>query len=355
MTTYEKLKKFNNENKEKLDSFLMRYYKDIDDIKFKKLTLNARVYRLVKENGNYYLVNNLDKDKRFRTNKILLKKNDPCDLYYFLYHLEYNYIINFSELKNYINSWKFVTVDKLLFDNLFCFNTTNLEKLYIIKVDNLDNFVGKKILQGFNVVYDYYDLIKVLSNGFICYVVSQYSIKLNSVDDFTYFNLRIPTINYLYINNIDVIGIKKLDGFLQGNYNLKEAYFENFNTSNIISLHGFFYDCPNLRKVNIESFNTAKVEIFDSMFENCSSLKELNLNNWDMQSALSLYAMFRNASSLECLYIDKWETPNLASMKLMCDNCKLLVLIDISGIQKSSKKNLNMDHWNYHCDNLKEY
>ena len=332
---YDYLKELNEKNKNTLAT-LEEFDKEDEKIK------NC-YYRIVENNGLYYIVNKfgekknklfncisnrsityiidfLEKDCRYITNLSMLQKLDlSCWCTY----------VVFDYIKNIIKDYD---IDLLEF---------RLER-------NLKEYLGKMVLAGGKILYTVYHCIYLIYFKHNMYLVSDRKLVLKGGLKLNHLNCK-----KIKISNLDVSEFNSLDSFFSMCTNVESIYLENFDTSNVKNMQYMFNQCFNLKSINVEVLNTRNVENFTCMFCNCNSLKELDLNSFDMTQATSVEGMFYNCSALEKLKID-WVGHKIQNMTNFIGNCINLTYLDVEVLGRSLVKPTVLKNFKFGCTNLKE-
>ena len=87
----------------------------------------------------------------------------------------------------------------------------------------------------------------------------------------------------IYLNNLDISGLTKLQKYFADFTSLKKIDFTGIKgTENITDIYRLFYGCRNLEYINFgNSFNTDNITNISEMLYTCSKLKEIRFSpNW---------------------------------------------------------------------------
>lgn len=312
---YATLRSINEKRKEELKINL----KERNDYAMNEFIHNNR-YKVIKENNEYYLVNNISNNPYTTKDKISL--NCANYLHSFLFGYPLRYITNVSCLKDYISTIDSYNITSGIFSNMINILVTKAQEtttLYIIRVDNLEQFLSKKILQGYKILYDAFKAFVIISNKKVVYIVSEY--KLKFLPESLTYTFCIPNIEYMEISNFDITELNRLDCFFMGNERLRKLKLTNFDTTNCKSMVQMFAYCTDLKEVNIDIFNTENVFYFQGMFSNCVSIETLDLNTFNMKNARAIDDMFQYCYKLKILKINKWKAPALFTKSKVIEDC----------------------------------
>ena len=313
---YATLRSINEKRKEELKINL----KERNDYAMNEFTHNNNRYKVIKENKEYYLVNNISNNPYTTKDKISL--NCANYLHSFLFDYPLRYITNVSCLKDYISTIDSYNITSGIFSNMINILVTKAQEtttLYIIRVDNLEQFLSKKILQGYKILYDAFKAFVIISNNKVVYIVSEY--KLKFLPESLTYTFCIPNIEYMEISNFDITELNRLDCFFMGNERLRKLKLTNFDTTNCKSMVQMFAYCTDLKEVNIDIFNTENVFYFQGMFSNCVSIETLDLNTFNMKNARAIDDMFQYCYKLKNLKISKWKAPSLFTKSKVIEDC----------------------------------
>lgn len=349
---YDLLCSLNNKHKENCNKNYSFYNSTLN----KEIYKNSCTYILCNINNTIIAKNLYDTDKIKRISSVL-------DILYLFNQSENLYIKNISFLRKNLKVLNYIELDSALVQglkNVFYLDDfrKNVNSLYIKRVDNLKNYLGKIILSGGYILRKFIisDIIvlAVVKRGFDIFIVSEFVLKLLPVEDYLNKGLSLNDLNFinLYVDNLDVSALDNFDCFFRDNKKMETIELKNFDTSNARTMVQMFVDCYNLQNINVEILKTGNVEYFAGMFSHCTRLKVLDLNSWDMSKAINLHGMFEYCRFLEKLEISSWNCPNLEVVDYFLAYCESLRTINMNFITTTYKDNLQKSDMYLACIDL---
>lgn len=310
---------YKNQNEDILYSRLQNLYKDTEDFK-RRTTYRFEVNHL----GFLTLVNKYD------GNTIVIKGVN--ELYDYLNRKTYFIIENLSELKKHkhvLNTYNItVNTSQEIKDSVNIF-LGDLDTLYIKRVNNIKEFVGKCVLRGDTILKSYDKTLYYIKRNNNIYLVSDCNLLIQAPANFKLNNMFCKK---LVIDNLDITLMYSLKDFLKDCYTIESVEIKNFNFENIISLDGFFCNCYRLKNINIDFKNTSKLITMSYMFYKCDSLKSLDLRNFNVDNVEDFSNLFNSCMHLEYLDISTWNiSSNYSTLTGMFTNCDYLKKVRVNS------------------------
>lgn len=191
--------------------------------------------------------------------------------------------------------------------NLWCeiepfLKNKTVEGIIIKRVDNLQGYLGKRVLDGYNILFNN-NFIACIQKDNLCELVSNFVIMIDNKTNF----------NFAYFDYLRYIQLSNLY--------MKE----------LTSLSEFFIGCLSLEKILLKGLDTRNVTNFSRMFEGCVCLKTLDLKILNTQAAKNFEGMFRHCLQLESLDLSSFSVCNVEDIREMFCRCKRMTKLNIKG------------------------
>lgn len=277
-TAWENLVNLNNQNKEKNKK--SGRYSDF-------------VFKVIKEDNRWYLYkekNDIGLEIQSYTDILNLLKSDIHEV---------SYISNISILKgSYILGRHYIQKDWLTLYGIIreLIKMGTYKTLKIIKVDNVENYIAKLLLLGKNVVHitETYAYSLITLNDTLL-LISELTFVIDTAHYIRFSKLDIEN---LYINNLDISELLRLDYFFANMQNINTIQLENFDTRKVRNFRNMFDGNINLKNINITSIETDSAVDMRNMFSECRNLSSLNLSHFKWNNVTIVENMFLNCYNL---------------------------------------------------------
>lgn len=260
---------------------------------------------------------------KLRKNGILFKNiYSFSDIAYFLKDTS-NYISNLSIIKNksfmsiYSMEKDFYDVYRICKDVLSRFD---IKSLQIIKVEDIDNYIAKLVLNG-NLVY------KLFVGPLESFMLLNVDNNLILVSDLIFTEIksvRELDAEKIYINNIKLRKGQDLYRYFSDLTRTKVIELNNFDTRTVKNFTCLFSGCVSLEKISLEKIRTDNACYFQNMFASCHNLQTLDLNGFNVEHVIKYNDMFLDCFKLKTLKIDSWNINKNANFTNMFTGCDLL-------------------------------
>ena len=291
------------------------------------LDIDKFSYRVICKDNKLYLVN----ANGYNCNITINNVNDILE---FLNNT-FNYITNISFLREHFNKINVFLLNYQEQTTLFVKlrNIKDMNLLYFKLIPDLDLFLSKSILRGYDVIPIVENIVYMVKAKNDYYIVSELRLSLfdsSNYKESSLINFSRLTCNSLAIENIDLSRMECLDYFFAYT-TAKTIKLKNFDTSHITSMVEMFSNCLNLEDINLYCLNTHSVVDFKAMFTRCHNLKEIDLTKFDLTNAVNMKSMFESCDSLESVKIKGIIAPKLLTLGYCFKNCTKLVELDLSN------------------------
>lgn len=284
-------------------------------------------YRVICKDNRLYFVNSKGYNYRIAINNV-------NDILGFLNH-NLNYITNISFLMEHFNKinvfWLNYQEQTTLFVKLR--NIANMNLLYFKLIPDLDLFLSKSILRGYEIIPIVENIVYMVKAKNDYYIVSELRLSLfdsSTSKESSLINFSRLKCNSIVIENIDLSRMECLDYFFAYT-EAKTIKLKNFDTSHITSMVEMFSHCLYLEDINLDCLNTHNVVDFKAMFNRCLKLKEIDLTKFDLTNAVTMKGMFETCDSLESVKINGIIAPKVITMGYCFKNCTKLTELDMSN------------------------